>query len=103
MQHDTTRCISESGVDPSQVAGIGVDGIGWTLLPVMPRASRCIPAMIWLDRRAEEEAKWLRALAQANDWLMLRCQTRSTPRISRPKMLWLKKHQPDVFGPPTNS
>ena len=61
------QVISQSGVDPGQVAGVGVDGIGWTLLPVDGECNPLSPAMIWLDRRAEEEAEWLRNLARASD------------------------------------
>ena len=34
------QVIVPAGVDPGAVAGIGVDGIGWTLLPVDHAASR---------------------------------------------------------------
>src|SRR5690242_19523470 len=58
--------LSTSGVDASQVKGVGVDGIGWTLLPVNDKCEPLAPAMIWLDRRAEEEAAWLCSLEQAD-------------------------------------
>ena len=37
------------GVDPREVVGIGVDGVGWTLLPVDEAINPLAPAMIWLD------------------------------------------------------
>ncbi|MEP6774103.1 MAG: FGGY family carbohydrate kinase [Chloroflexota bacterium] len=91
------QVMSESGVDPKQVAGVGVDGIGWTLLPVDGECNPLSPAMIWLDRRAEEEARWLRNLAQANDLVNLAANPLDSGYIT-PKILWLKKHRPDVFA-----
>ena len=57
---------AKSGIDPQQVAGIGVDGIGWTLLPVDQNGEALSPALIWLDRRAEEETAWLKSLPEAD-------------------------------------
>src|SRR6478672_2660799 len=91
------QVISKSGVDPAQVAGVGVDGIGWTLLPVDDECNPLSPAMIWLDRRAEEEAQWLRNLAEANDLVNLSANPLDSGYIT-PKILWLKKHRPDVFA-----
>ncbi len=91
------QVMSESGVDPEQVAGVGVDGIGWTLLPVDAECNPLSPAIIWLDRRAEEEARWLRNLALANDFVNLSANPLDSGYIT-PKILWLKKHGPDVFA-----
>jgi sugar (pentulose or hexulose) kinase len=39
-----------SEADPASIAGIGVDGVGWTLIPVDRAGNPLHPAMIWLDR-----------------------------------------------------
>src|SRR6476646_2614009 len=54
------RVLSQSGIDPRQIACVGVDGIGWTLVPVDRKCNPLFPALIWLDRRAEQETAWLR-------------------------------------------
>src|SRR5512135_3230958 len=41
--------VAESGIDPHAIAGIGVDGIGCTLVPVDRNVEPLYPAMIWLD------------------------------------------------------
>ena len=56
------QVLAQAGVAGDQVVGIGVDGLGWTMVPVDQRGSPLCPAMIWLDRRAEAEADWLRRL-----------------------------------------
>lgn len=91
------QVMSKSGVEPADVVGVGVDGIGWTLLPVDRECNPLAPAMIWLDRRAEEEAEWLRNLAQANDLVNLAANPLDSAYIT-PKILWLKEHRSDVFA-----
>lgn len=90
------QVIAQSGVNPRDVAGIGVDGVGWTLLPVDRNGDPLHPAMIWLDRRAEEETRWLKALPDADKLVELTANPIDSAYIT-PKLLWLKKHRPDVF------
>jgi xylulokinase len=90
------QVMASSGADPRQVAGIGVDGVGWTLLPVDQRGAPLSPAMIWLDRRAEEEANWLRSLPEANSLVNL-CANPLDSAYITPKLIWLRNHRPDIF------
>lgn len=85
-----------SGVDPGEVAGVGVDGIGWTLVPVDAAGNPLAPAMIWLDRRAEEESAWLRQLDRADDLVNIVANP-IDPAYITPKLLWLKKRSPGIF------
>src|SRR5512136_2265675 len=39
------QVIAKGNVDPQQVAGVGVDGIGWTLLPVDSDGEPLHPAL----------------------------------------------------------
>src|SRR5690349_2042008 len=50
--------LATSKVDPASIAGVGVDAVGWTLIPVDRAGNPLHPAMIWLDRRAEQETSW---------------------------------------------
>lgn len=88
--------IAKSGIDPRQVRGIGVDGISWTLLPVDENANPLYPAVIWLDRRAEEEAAALRDQPFAAQMVALSANP-IDPAYITPKLLWLQKHAPRVF------
>ena len=62
----------------------------------MPTAKHCHPALIWLDRRAEEETAWLKSLPEADQLIEL-CANPLDPAYITPKLLWLKKHRPQVF------
>src|SRR4051794_5276735 len=89
--------LAKSGINPRQVAGVGVDGIGWTLLPVDEECNPLAPALIWLDRRAQEETDWLRGLEQADALVDLVANPIDSAYIT-PKLLWLKRHNPQVFA-----
>lgn len=94
----TVRAVlARSGVAPENVAGVGVDGVGWTLLPVDRDANPLFPALIWLDRRAGAETDWLRALPDAQALVTLAANPLD-PAYITPKLLWLKRHHPDVFN-----
>ena len=90
------KVITSAGADARQVVGIGVDGLGWTLLPVDSQGEPLRPAMIWLDRRAEEEAAWLRSLPEASRLVDLVANPLDAAYIT-PKLIWLRKHEPETF------
>jgi xylulokinase len=84
------------GVDPASIVGIGVDGVGWTLVPVDRAGDPLQPAMIWLDRRAEDETSWLKSLPGAKRLVNLNANPLDAAYIT-PKLVWLKKHRPEIF------
>src|SRR5512140_2773747 len=94
---ETIRAVlATSGADPASIAGIGVDGVGWTLIPVDREGNPLRPAMIWLDRRAEQETAWLKSLPEAASLVHLDANPLDAAYIT-PKLLWLKKNHPDLF------
>ena len=92
----TRQVVAKAAIQPSEIAGIGVDGVSWTLIPVDRAGDPLAPAMIWLDRRAEEETRWLNALPEAADLIRLDANPLDSAYIT-PKLLWLKAHRPDIF------
>jgi xylulokinase len=94
---ETIRTVlATSAIDPGSIAGIGVDSIGWTLIPVDRAGNPLHPAMIWLDRRAEEEATWLKSLPEAEALVNLDANPLDAAYIT-PKLIWLKRNHPDIF------
>lgn len=89
--------LAKSGVDPASIAGIGVDAVGWTLVPVDEAGNPLYPAMIWLDRRAEEETTWIKSLPEADDLVNLNANPLDAAYIT-PKLVWLRKKHPDIFN-----
>ncbi|MBK9925031.1 MAG: carbohydrate kinase [Anaerolineales bacterium] len=89
--------LTKGGVDPASIAGIGVDGVGWTLIPVDRTGDPLHPAMIWLDRRAGQETNWLKSLPEADNLIALNANPLDAAYIT-PKLIWLKKNRPDIFN-----
>ena len=79
------------------VAGIGVDGVGWTLVPLIRSQSRSHPAMIWLDRRAQAETDWLNGLSRRRKLNYVDAEPVDPAFSITPKLLWLKQHRPQIL------
>ncbi|MGB8648404.1 MAG: FGGY family carbohydrate kinase [Anaerolineae bacterium] len=94
---DTIRAVvTRAGIDAGEVAGIGVDGVGWTMVPVDINSRPLYPAIIWLDRRAEAETAWLKALPGSEQFVALAANP-IDPAYITPKLIWLKRQHPDIF------
>lgn len=90
------QVLTQADVNPNDVVGIGVDAVGWTLIPVDERVNPLAPAMIWLDRRAEAETTWLNELPQAAQMINMVANPLDAAYIT-PKLVWLRNHRPKVF------
>ena len=90
------QVLAKSGVEPKDIVGVGVDAIGWTLVPVDKNINALTPAMIWQDRRAEAETAWLNSLPDAQNLINLSANPIDAAYLV-PKLLWLKKNKPKIF------
>lgn len=93
----SAEVIAKASIDPHDIVGIGLDAIGWTLIPVDRQARSLSPAVIWMDRRAWEETRWLNALPNASELVKLVANP-IDPAYITPKLLWLQRHQPEIFA-----
>ena len=89
------KAVSESGVG-QDIEGVGLTGqmLGSTLLDKdYNPLGNCI---IWLDQRAVEEVEWLKATVGIEKLLKM---TSNIPLTGywAPKLMWIKKHQPERF------
>lgn len=88
--------LAQSGVDPKEIAGIGIDGQSWSCIPVDKEGNCLARTPIWMDTRAnvicqevKEKIGFERIFETAgNDFL---------PSYSTPKMLWFKQEHPEIF------
>ncbi len=90
------QATARAGGDRLEIAAIGVDAVGWTLIPVDRAGDLLAPAMIWLDRRAGEEAAWLQGLPEAGRLVDLAANPLD-PAYITPKLVWLRRHRPAIF------
>src|SRR5690554_1549873 len=84
-------------VDPGEIAAIGTDGISWVCLPVDRNGVPLRKAMIWLDRRAEKQAVWLRETLGEKEVIQLSGNP-VDPAYIAPKMIWLRENEPAVYA-----
>ncbi len=91
---DTIRAVlAHGGVGPGDIAGVGVDAVGWTLVPVDRDGQALRPAMIWLDRRAGPEALAMQSRPDAATLIDLAANP-CDPAYITPKLLWFQAHEP---------
>jgi xylulokinase len=84
-------------VDPQEIAAIGVDGTSWACIPIDKQGRPLRPVMLWLDRRAEKQAKWMKENIGEERLVHLNGNPVDSAYII-PKMLWLKENEPEIYA-----
>lgn len=93
----TKGLISEAGVDPSQILGVGCSAIGPTMLPVDRECNPLRPAILYgIDTRATEEIAYLEQLLGSEEIFSVCGATLSTQSVG-PKILWTKNNEPEIY------
>jgi xylulokinase len=92
----TGAVLTRAGTSADEVACVALDGIGWTLVATDEALRPVVPAMTWLDRRAEAEAEALRARPDA-DALVDLVANRIDAAYITPKVAWLAGHRRDAW------
>jgi xylulokinase len=77
-------------------AGIGVTGQMHGLVLLDGRGRVLRPAILWNDGRATRERARLEE-AHGVDWLLDRTANRALPGFTAASLLWVKRHEPDVW------
>ncbi len=91
------REMVDSGtIEPQEIKGIGIDGTSWACIPIDKSGNVLRPAMIWLDRRAEAQAKWMKDKV-GEDLLISLCGNPVDPAYITPKILWMKDNEAELF------
>lgn len=94
----TRKMLAESGIVPSSIAAVGASGIGPCMLPVDRGGAPLMNAVLYgIDVRAADE---IAELAQriGESTLVERCGNALTSQSVGPKILWLKRHRPDLYA-----
>lgn len=86
-----------SGVDKTQVAGIGVGGQMHGLV-VLDQEDKVIrPAILWNDGRTAEETQWLNTVVGKETLSKLTANI-AFAGFTAPKLLWMQKQEPENFA-----
>lgn len=92
-----SQMLSRDNIDPKDIKGIGIDGTSWACIPIDKSGNVLSRAMIWLDRRAEEQAEWMKDAVGEEKLISISGNPVDSAYIT-PKMLWLKDNMPEVFN-----
>lgn len=89
--------ISSAAIDPRRIAGVACSAIAPTMLPLDENYRPLRPAVLYgIDTRAGEEIAELNAALGA-DAIFARTGHSLSAQSVGPKVLWYRKHQPDLF------
>ncbi len=90
------RVLGESGVKPSQVAGVGLTGQmhGLVLLDVHGEVLR--PCIMWNDQRTAAQCAAITQEVGAENVIRLTGNP-VLPGFTAPKIAWVREHEPEVY------
>jgi ribulokinase len=100
--------VKKSGVPAEDIRGIAISGLyGGSGIPLDENMEPVRPCMIWMDRRAEEETKWV--LNQIGEEKLREItHNGADPYYGYTKILWMKNNEPEnwqktkLFLPPND-
>lgn len=87
----------ESGIDPSEIAGIGTDGQSWSAVALDAEGEVLCPTPIWTDTRSREICRKT-AERLGEEKLFSVCGNPAQPGYTWPKILWYREARPEVFA-----
>lgn len=85
------------GVDPAQVAGIGVGGQMHGLVALDERGQVLRPAILWNDGRTARQVDWLNNQV-GRETLSRRTANIAFAGFTAPKLLWMAEEEPELFA-----
>ncbi|ACL69714.1 FGGY-family carbohydrate kinase [Halothermothrix orenii] len=89
--------IEQSKVDPTKIKGVAISSLyGGSGIPVDEKVTPLAPCLIWMDRRAEEEVKWVKENIDLQELFQITGNFVDS-YYGFTKMLWIKNNWPDVW------
>lgn len=83
-------------VKPQEIAGIGIDGQGWSAIAI-DKNGECLTATpIWMDTRAQKECDFLNK-AIGEERIFDIAGNGLNPSYTTPKIIWYRDNLPEVF------
>lgn len=92
------RLLTDSGVDPADIKAVACSAIGPCMLPVDAQGNPLMNGVLYgVDGRAAAEVTELSDRI-GEDVLIARCGNALTSQSVGPKILWLKRHRPEIYA-----
>jgi len=90
--------LRQAGATGREVRALAVSGIGPALLPADADGRPLRPAILYgIDTRASEEIAWLNSTCGADELYSLSGMHLTSQAVG-PKLLWLRRHEPEVYA-----
>lgn len=94
----TRKLLATSGIDPTAIRCVATSAIGPCMLPVDTDGRPLMNGVLYgVDTRATDEIRWLDGQI-GRDRIFERCGNALTSQSVGPKILWLKRHRPEIFA-----
>ena len=90
--------LAETAVEPGRIAGVGISSQGETFVPLDADGQELRNAIVWLDARASDEAGEIGAAFPIEECHRITGLNDVSPLWMAAKIMWLKRHEPDVFA-----
>ncbi len=92
------RVVASAGAGREDVAALAVSSQGETVIPVDGAGRPLAPAMVWLDNRALAESREIASAFTDARIYDVTGVPAMAPTWSACKILWWRRHEPDVFA-----
>jgi xylulokinase len=93
----TRAVLKKAKIKPAEIAAIGLSGQmhGSVFLADGPKPLR--PALLWNDQRTVEECRQIESIAGGRAALVDLVANPALTGFTAPKILWVRKHQPNIY------
>ncbi len=97
VQVSFRRIISESKVDTGAIKGIGLTGQMHGLVMLDKEGKILRPCIMWNDQRTSKECEEITSVIGFDNLLRITGNA-VLPGFTAPKIMWIKKNEPDIFS-----
>ena len=88
--------LTRNNINAKRIAGVGIDGQSWSAIPLSKGGECLCNTPIWMDARASDICGELEQRI-GGDNIFEVCGNPLQPAYTLPKVLWYKKHRPDIY------
>lgn len=102
VDHTIASCLTQLGERRQEIRGIGVSGQQHGLVVLDRNDQPVRPAKLWCDTSTSEECALLAGAFGGAQGLIREAGNAIPPGFTAPKILWLKRHEPENFARTTS-
>lgn len=89
--------LNQSGIEPAQIQGIGLTGQMHGLVLLDEHGGVLRKAILWNDQRTHAQCDGIHRLLGLERFIQI-SGNQSLPGFTAPKILWVREHEPEVYG-----